>query len=266
MSPTTLATISNQLAIYIDQGAAVQGSEVVPPGSRPVPMDGGILLNLTSCGAPGTGWAFNATSGQLSNLATPGQCATVFACNNSPGSIVFSYDCVTDACNNEEWVMKGATVQSKVVGASQPLCLTGVDPATSPASQLTVDVCDGRSSQQWTVDASSGQLSLASMPPASACLALFTTPAVNLYSKVMKTGEVAIAVLNRGDAAVGPQTVNLGTFSYAPAQGVMVTTVWTNATSGPFYGTFQTEAVASHETLLFLLRLAVGGPAATQEL
>jgi len=264
MSPYTLATISNPLAIYIDQGADMQATEIMP-GGAPTPFSGGLLLNLTTCGNTGTGWAINASAGQLVNLAAPDQCATVYACDNSPGSIVFSFECISNACDNEVWAVVGGEVQSKVDGASEALCLTGVDPATAPQSQLLVDTCDGRATQQWTVDSATGELRLASLPPASQCLALLTPPVVNLYSKTMRNGEVAVGVLNRGATAVPSQTVDLSLFSFAPAQGVMVTAVWANVTEGPFFGSFETRSLQSHETLLFLLSLAVGGPT-TREL
>jgi hypothetical protein len=260
MTAATAATVGNLEAIAINQGASVQAWQITLNGSGPAPVptpdQGGLLLNLTSCssGNPGLAWQVNA-GGQLQSLA-PGidQCVTVLGCDNANVSEVFAYQCVTNACNNEVWQVSGSQIVSNVSGAAAPLCLTGVDPATAPHSQLIADVCDGRATQQWTFSASS--VSLAAMPAASQCLTLFAPPPVDAYMKPMNNGDVALALLNRGASDVGAQTVDLAQFGYAPAQAVYVRDVWAATTLGPFMGSFATRAVASHETLLLRLSLA----------
>jgi hypothetical protein len=232
-----------------------------------VPDAGGLLMNLTACdsGDAGLAWAFDAATSQLSNVAAAGGgCVTVLACDNTPGAEVFAYACVTNACSNEKWTLNGTAVVSQVAGAAQPLCLTGVDPATGPSTQLVVDVCDGRAAQAWAWDAPTGTLRLPSLPAASQCLTLLAPPALDAYMKTMDDGDVALALLNRGAAAAPPQTVDLTGFGYAPAQAVYVRDVWAAATLGPFSGSFTTRAVESHETLL--LRLSLTRPAHGDEL
>ena len=266
MSAATAATVGNVEAIAINQGAQVQGWEVSLGGGAvplPTPDNGGLLMNLTDCtsGNAGLAWRFDATAGQLRNVASGNQCVTIVACDTTNSSEVFTYDCITNQCNNEVWKIVGATIVSQVDGAAQPLCLTGVDPASAPSSQLIVDVCDGRPSQQWTFDASTGQVRLAAFAPAAQCLTLFAPPLFNMYLKPMSNGDVALALLNRGDAAIANQTVDLTALGYAPAQGVMVRDVWAASTSGPHLGSFMTRAIESHETLLLRLSNAVA-PAA----
>jgi len=271
MSPATAATVGNVEAIAIDQGASLQGWQISLSGGgavpAPTPDNGGLLLNLTDCGSGNSGlaWAYDAASGQLSNTATGGSmCSTVLACENTPGAEVFAYQCVTNQCSNEKWTVNGSAIVSQVSGAAQPLCLTGLDPAAGPQSQLIADVCDGRAAQQWTVDAASGTVRLAAMPAAAQCLTLFAPPPLDAYMKTMNNGDVALALLNRGAADVGAQAVDLGVFGYAPSTPVFVRDVWAAATLGPFTGSFQTRAVASHETLL--LRLSLAKPSADAEL
>ena len=269
MTAATAATVGNVEAIAINQGASMQAWQIALNGSGPAPVptpdQGGLLLNLTDCssGNPGLQWQVDAGTGQLQNLASL-QCATVLACDNVNQSEVFSYQCVTNQCNNEVWKVSGSTIVSQVDGAAQPLCLTGLDPASAPRSQLIVDVCDGRAEQQWTVDAASKTVRLAAMPPASQCLTLFAPPAVDAYMKTMDNGDVALALLNRGASDVAGQTVDLTQFGYAPATPVFVRDVWAATTLGPFAGAFSTRGVASHETLL--LRLSLAKPSFNDEL
>jgi len=225
-----------------------------------------VLLNLTDCasGDAGLVWGFDPATGHLSSNATGGSvCATILACASTPGAEVFAYQCVTNDCNNEKWSLVGSTIVSQVAGAAQPLCLTGLDPAAGPQSQLISDVCDGRAAQQWTFDAAAGTLRLAAMPAAAQCLALYAPPPVSAYMKPMNNGDVALALLNRGSADVGPQAVDLAVFGYAPGQPVFVRDVWAAATLGPFAGSFTTRPIASHETRL--LRLSLAKPSARDE-
>ena len=269
MTAATAATVGNAEAIAINQGASVQGWQVSLAGGgavpAPTPDNGGQLLNLTDCAsgadAAGLGWAYDAATGQLSSTASGGSlCVTIFGCGTTPGTEVFAYQCVTNACSNEKWTRNGSAIVSQVAGAAQPLCLTGLDPSAGPQSQLITDVCDGRAAQQWTADATSGTLRLAAMPAASQCLTLFAPPPLDAYMKTMDDGDVALALLNRGAADVGPQAVNLTVFGYAPSQAVYVRDVWAAATSGPLSGSFTTRPVASHETLL--LRVSLVKPSA----
>jgi hypothetical protein len=272
MSAATAATVGNVEAIAINQQASLQGWQISLTGGggsvpAPTPDQGGLLLNLTDCasGNAGLAWSFDAASGQLSNAAGGGgMCTTVLACDTSPGAEVFAYACLTNQCSNEKWTLNGSAIVSQVAGAAQPLCLTGLDPAAAPQSQLITDVCDGRPAQQWTLDASSGTLRLAAMPAAAQCLTLFAPPPLDAYMKPLNNGDVALALLNRGAADVGAQAVDLSVFGFAPSQAVYVRDVWAAATLGPFSGSFMTRAVASHETLL--LRLSVAKPAAGAEL
>jgi hypothetical protein len=76
--------------------------------------------------------------------------------------------------------------------------------------------------------------------------------------KTMNNGDIALALLNRGDTDVGPQTIDLTIFGYAPGQQVNVRDVWTASSSGPYMGSFTTaRGVQSHETLLLRLSNAV---------
>lgn len=57
------------------------------------------MLNLTACASPpnaGASWTLTA-DGHVSN-ANSTDCLTLYSCDNTPGSTVFAYSCVTDAC------------------------------------------------------------------------------------------------------------------------------------------------------------------------
>lgn len=271
MTAATKATLLNAEAVAINQGASVQATQVsLSSGSvpAPTPFTGGLLLNLTDCGDAtqrGTGWRLDAGTSQLVNLAAPDMCSTIVACDTTNASVVFAYQCVTNQCSNEKWKMSGSTIVSLVDGAAAPLCLTGVDPASAPQSQLIVDVCDGRPEQQWTADAATGQLRLAAMPAGAQCLTLFAPPLYDVYAKPMDNGDVAVALLNRGSADLPAQTIDLAALGYAPKQLVTVRDVWAAATSAPLSGSYTSRPIASHETIL--LRIAnVVKPAVRGEL
>lgn len=259
MTAYTHATVGNLEAIGINQESSIQGWQIDLSGGNipaPIPDNGGFLLNLTSCANTNTGlsWNFDETSGQLSNAASTTQCVTIQGCDISNQTEVFAYQCVTNDCHNEVWKLSGSTIVSQIAGASQPLCLTGLDPSTNPSSQVISDVCDGRPGQQWKFDPSSHQLQLPAWPSSSQCLALFSPPLVDAYMKTMNNGDVALALLNRGSTDIGPQVIDLTIFGYAPGQKVNVRDVWTASTSGPFMGSFTTtRGIQSHETLLLRL-------------
>jgi hypothetical protein len=263
MTAYTHATVGNLEAIAINQESSVQGWQIDLSGGNipaPIPDNGGLLLNLTSCSGTNTGlsWSFDDTSGQLSNAASTTQCVTILSCDLENQTEVFAYQCVSNSCHNEVWKFSGSTIVSQIVGASEPLCLTGLDPSTGPYSQVISDVCDGRPGQQWEFDTTTKQLRLPSWPESSQCLTLFSAPLVDAYMKTMNNGDIALALLNRGDTDVGPQTIDLTIFGYAPGQQVNVRDVWTASSSGPYMGSFTTaRGVQSHETLLLRLSNAV---------
>ena len=86
----------------------------------------------------------------------------------------------------------------------------------------------------------------------------FAPSAVNMYSKPLLGGDLALAVLNRGATAIpGGILVDFAAIAgYAPAQKLMVRDIWMAQTLGPFAGNFTTRAIDSHETLLFRLSLS----------
>jgi hypothetical protein len=267
MSATTLETISNAAAIAINQDPlGVQGYQV-DVGQVPVPYNGGTLLNLTSDCSPSVAanlWRLDAATGQISNANSSGDCLAVYDCGNGAGDVIFAYQCVTNQCSNEIFTYDAATghiVTSVTPAPAQPLCLTAVDPATSPVSQLIVDTCGaGRADQAWTWNAD-GTLSVtfSAGGPAS-CLTEFALGG-SLYAKPLSPAEgsqaLALAVLNRGDQTMEEGfLVDLTLFSFAPSEPVLVYDVWANSTSGPFAGNFTTRPVASHETVLLKVWLA----------
>lgn len=75
------------------------------------------------------------------------------------------------------------------------------------------------------------------------------------------TQSLALALLNRSPGPVPGTLVDLTSFSFAPAAGVMVRDVWANTTLGPVYGNFTTRPLQGHETLLLRLTVAVAGSA-----
>jgi hypothetical protein len=131
-------------------------------------------------------------------------------------------------CHNEVWKVSGSTIISQIIGAPQPLCLTGLDPSTGPYSQVIADVCDvNNPGQQWLIDSTTNHIRLPAWPIDSQCLTLFSPPLVNAYLTI---------------------------FGYAPGQKINVRDIWDKSTTGPFMSTFTTSrGIASHETLLLRL-------------
>jgi alpha-galactosidase len=101
MTSYTLDTLLNLEAIAVDQESSVQGWQIELTGGNipsPIPDNGGLLLNLTSCssGNPGIQWNIDETTGQVSNAASKTQCVTIYSCDVTNQSEVFAYDCVTN--------------------------------------------------------------------------------------------------------------------------------------------------------------------------
>jgi len=101
MTSYTLDTLLNLEAIAVDQESSVQGWQIELSGGNipsPIPNNGGLLLNLTSCSIenPGIQWHIDETSGQVSNAASKTQCVTIYSCDVTNQSEVFAYDCVTN--------------------------------------------------------------------------------------------------------------------------------------------------------------------------
>ena len=257
-TPFTLATIGNVEAIAIDQDAlGIQGFAVGSGGApAPTPYNGGLLANLTPCASPpppGGAWTLDG-EGRLHNGAPGVGCVTVFECNTAPGSPIGLWgDCEPNQCGNQLWTLRadGALV-SREQGAGATSCLT----AGSPDTTLTLAPCATPLGpwQAWALGAG-GALSLPRAPSAP-CLAVPAPPAVSLYAKPLMGGDLGLAVLNRGEAGVGGQVVDLGALGFAPAQRVTVRDIWEGTTSAPVQGSFTTRAVGSHETLLLRIKLA----------
>ncbi len=257
-SAYTMATIGNVEAIAINQDAlGIQGFALAP-SYAPASYNGGILLNISACAAapkPPTAWSLTA-DGHLASAA--GQCLTVFACNTAPGSLVFGYDCITNACGNELWKWSGPAgggrVQSAETGAGAACLTASSDP--SAESALVIEPCAGAgaANQTWAIDAASGALSLPLAAP-PACVWYPAPPPVDLYAKPLSAPPggaqpIALAVLNRNKDDAPAQTVDLTALGFAPAQQVTVRDIWADTTSAPVSGSFETRPIASHETLL----------------
>lgn len=271
MSAYTLATLSNPEAIAINQDILnIQGIQL-DIGATPTNYNGGLMLNLTSCGSStnnnklGQLWNFNA-DGHINNLNST-NCPTVYDCGNTAQDIVFTYDCITNQCNNELWKYNKSSQQiiTQVLPTpSSPLCLTAVDPQTSPYSQIIVDTCSGtRTDQQWTYG-NDNTLSV-TLPSGQYCL----TELINSGSFYMKplapalspgasyaSQNLALAILNRQPNTVPGYFIDLTMFSFTPLQKVIVRDIWMNTTLGPFAGNFTTRSLEAHETILLRIYLA----------
>jgi len=252
-SAFTLATVGNLEAIAINQDALGVQGRVATPAAASVPFEGGVLLNLTAGAAPaGAGTWLLQPDGHVLNAAS-GQALTVYACDTAPGSLVFAYDPTNNTCGNElwTWAASSGTLTSRMLGGGGPSA--GLAPARHrPPSQLVAATCAaGAPEQTWTW-AADGGLSLAAFGGVS--LQQFAPPAVNLYTKPLLGGHLALALLNRGaNDLAGGAALNFTDFGFAPEQKVSVRDIWAAATLGPFQGGFTTRAIASHETLLLRL-------------
>lgn len=273
MSAATLATIGNKEAVAINQDPLGIQGYAIDTSSQPTGYNGGVMLNFTLPASPGQSlpvgavWNVTGPNGQVSTAGAQA-CLTIDECGNTPGSVIFTYDCITNSCGNELWSYDASTgaIRTSVTPApAQPLCVTGLDPSTQPFSTVVLDVCDGRATQQWTYG-KDGSLCLPSTVWAGPTCLWAPTPApVDIYAKplapsvapngVLSQG-LALAILNRADTAVAGQVIDLTQFSYGPSTGVMVRDVWAATTLGPFKGNFTTRPIDSHETVLLRLYLA----------
>ena len=271
MSAATFATISNAEAIAINQDAlGVQGALVNGNGMRPVPYAGGEKANLTACAPKESASLWSLTSdGHLVSSASQ-QCVTTVACGAQSGDPVFIYDCVSNGCGNELWSWRSAADNAtgqlvSLVQGGVNVCLAGVDPGLQPFSQLELKTCDiSDPFQMWGRSApltEAGMLSLAP-PSGPLCMTEFGPPAISLYAKPlaprMGSQDVALAVLNRGSTtAAAGYTVDFAALGFAPAQPIVVRDIWANSTSAVAFGSYATRAIASHETLLLRVSLAL---------
>lgn len=99
MTAETAATVGNAEAIAIDQDPLGVQGYLVDGVDVPISWENGVMLNLTACASPpsaGAAWTLTA-DGHVSN-ANSSDCLTIYACDNAPGSVLFAYSCVTDAC------------------------------------------------------------------------------------------------------------------------------------------------------------------------
>ena len=84
---------------------------------------------------------------------------------------------------------------------------------------------------------------------------LLSAQDLDLFMREMENGDVALALLNRGRAGAGSQTIDLAQLGYAPATQVSVRDVWAAETLSPVRGSFATRPLASHETILLRVSL-----------
>jgi hypothetical protein len=212
-SATTLATIGNAEAIAIDQDAlGVQGFQVSVNGSAaPAVLDGLTLVNVSACPPPArTAWALRADA--RIEAAGGAGCLTVYDCGTAPGTPVGTFACVNNSCANQLWDWQGPRAGGRVAARGAPgLCLTALDADAAPLSDLVAAPCApaAAASQTWALDETSGELSLPLAAPAALCAWQPAPPPVSVYMKPLAPRKgaqpVAVAVLNRGDAALGPQ-------------------------------------------------------------
>lgn len=255
MSATTFATISNREAIAINQDPlGIQGFALNATEWAPTPYQGGDLLNFTACPTPAPTAFSLLPDGHVQVLGSD-DCVTIFTCATDAGSVVGTYGCTNNTCNNQLWSWTGPATGGALVAreaGAVNMCLAAADAGAS----LVIAPCDGGALQTWALGAD-GTLSLPLVTPAPLCLWLPTPPTINFYVKPLAprngTQPIAVAILNRGDAAVGPQTLQLGDLGLAPAQRVIVRDVWAATTSAPVAGVVATRGIDSHETLLLVV-------------
>jgi len=268
MTDYTLATLSNTEAIAINQDIFnIQGMQI-DTGDIPTDYQGGIMLNLTTCNSNSLGqsWVFD-SDGHVANMNST-NCPTIYDCGNQPQDVVFTYECIANQCGNELWTYNSTSQQiiSQVTPTpSSPLCLTAVDPTTSPFSQIIVDTCTAnQNTQQWTYNNNDHSLSV-TLPSGQYCL----TEIINngyLYMKPLAptlspgatypSQNLALAILNRQSQTVPGYFIDLTLFSFTPNQGVIVRDIWANTTLGPYRGNFTTRELQAHETILLRIYLA----------
>ena len=266
LSPATLATISNAEAVAINQQATQQGVRVRSPAGAPPapPAPYASFANVSYCRDYGTSWALNASTGSLSLLRGPnwmvptGQCLAPAGCSAAVGTPVLLADCAapSGACA-PGWSLN-ATTGNVSFGAAAS-CLVAVDPATQPDHQLVLGACDGGAGAAgvWALDGSTGRLGLApgTFGEKHPCVGGAAPQDLDLFMREMENGDVALALLNRGRAGAGSQTIDLAQLGYAPSTQVSVRDVWAAETLSPVRGSFATRPLASHETILLRVSL-----------
>ena len=272
LSAATFATVSNAEAVAINQQSTPQGVRVRgpagPPPAPPAPY--AFIANVSYCRDYGTSWSLNASTGALALLRGPtwlvpaGLCLVPQGCSAAAGTPVLVADCAapSGACAAPAWAVNATSgnVTFSSGGGGPESCLIAIDPATAPANQLVLGACDGAAGAAgvWQLDGSTGRLGLApgTFGEKHPCAGAQAPADLDLFARDMENGDVALALLNRGRAGAGPQTIDLTLLGYAPATPVFVRDVWAAATLGPFAGAFSTRALESHETLLLRLSLA----------
>ena len=147
----------------------------LPPSSSafpPTPFHGGVLANLSASSGAGSAsctWTLS-PSGRYSN-AQSGLCLTVLGAGGLPGSAVYLAPCgaanVT-AHGQQSWTWVGAEMDGAIMFTGESRgqeCVTGVDPASAPPSELVLAPCAFLAWQQVTSDADgNGTLSLQNLP------------------------------------------------------------------------------------------------------
>jgi len=138
----------------------------------PTPFHGGVLANLSASSGAGSAactWALS-PSGRYSN-AQSGLCLTVLGAGGRRGSAVYLAPCgaanVT-AHGEQSWTWVGAEMDGAIMFTGESgdeECVTGVDPASAPPSELVLAPCAFLAWQQVTSDADgNGTLSLQNLP------------------------------------------------------------------------------------------------------
>lgn len=264
MSAATFATVGNAEAVAINQQSTPQGVRIFSPsGPPPTPAPPyARFTNLSYCRDFGTSWSLNAITGALSLLQGPnwmvptGLCAAPAGCSDAVGTPVLVAECASTSGTCAPGWGINSTSGNVTFGGS---CLIGVDPATSPASQLVLGTCDGSAGAAgvWSLEYT-GRLGLApgTFGEKHPCIGALAPQNLDMFMRTMENGDVALALLNRGKFAVGVQSIDLTALGYAPAQRVYVRDVWAATTLGPVSGSFATRPVDSHETILMRLSLA----------
>ena len=138
----------------------------------PTPFSDGVLANLTA-GPPSPFCAWTLSpAGVFSNLGS-GLCLAAADAPSARGAVFLS----RAACVNvsQAWTWVGAEMDGGLMfvgaGARGQLCITGVEPRSSPPSELVISACVFAPWQQLTSDADgNGTLSLSNVPGRSSAL------------------------------------------------------------------------------------------------
>ena len=138
----------------------------------PTPYRDGVLVNLTAAGAgtPACTWGLT-PDGLYSSAGAAGLCLTVAGAGGNRGSVVYLAPCGAanaTASGQQSWAWVGAEMDGGILFAGQARdeeCITGVDPATGPPSQLVLAPCTFAPWQQLTSDADgNGTIALQDLP------------------------------------------------------------------------------------------------------